>query len=137
MPLPLDKKMELHDTPASKLAEIKAISPMILQMVTKNILPMTSVKLLNFFWKMTYMLGLVDSFSDKRLAFLWKQTLPHYWLTCFSIPTIMSFQINSLKRAKENLLESSISHIVTLMTLSLSMIKDLGCSFLIITPKKL
>ena len=28
-------KMELHDTPTSKLAEIKAISPVILQMVNK------------------------------------------------------------------------------------------------------
>ena len=28
------------------------------------------------------MLGLVDSFSDKWLAFLWEQTVPHYWLTC-------------------------------------------------------
>ena len=31
------------------------------------------------------MLGLVDSFSDKWLAFLWEQTVAHYWLTCFSI----------------------------------------------------
>ena len=36
------------------------------------------------------MLGLVDSFSNKRLAFLWKQTVPYYWLTCFSIPMITS-----------------------------------------------
>ena len=28
--MPLNRKMELHDTPASKLAEIKAISPVIL-----------------------------------------------------------------------------------------------------------
>ena len=34
---------------------------------------------------------LVDSFSDKRLAFLWEKTVPHYWLTCFSIPVRMSF----------------------------------------------
>ena len=38
-----------------------------------------------------YMLGLVDSFSDKWLVFLWEQTVPHYWLTCFSIPMKMSF----------------------------------------------
>ena len=38
------------------------------------------------------MLGLVDSFSDTWLAFLWEQTVPHYWLTCFSIPTKMSFR---------------------------------------------
>ena len=28
------------------------------------------------FWCITYMLGLVDSFSDKWLAFLWEQTVP-------------------------------------------------------------
>ena len=81
------------------------------------------------------MLGLVDSFSNKWLAFLWEQTVPHYWLTCFSIPMRMSFEINSIRRAKESLLESSIYHIVTLMTLSLSIIKDLRSSFLIFDPK--
>ena len=25
----------------------------------------------------------LNSFSDKWLAFLWEQTVPHYWLTCF------------------------------------------------------
>ena len=29
------------------------------------------------------MLGLVDSFADQWLAFLWEQTVPHYWLTLF------------------------------------------------------
>ena len=42
------------------------------------------------FWWIIYMLGFVDSFSDKWLAFIWEQTVPHYWLnywlTCFSIP---------------------------------------------------
>ena len=66
------------------------------------------------------MSGLVDSFSDKWLAFLWEQTVPHYWLTCFSIPMKMSFWINSLRKAKESLLESSIYHTVTSMTLSLN-----------------
>ena len=80
-------------------------------------------------------LGLVDSFSDKWLAFLWEQTVPHYWLTCFSIPTKMSFQINSLRKAKDSLLESSIYHTVILMTLSLSIMKDFRSSFLIFTPK--
>ena len=61
--------------------------------------------------------------------------LDYYWLTCFSIPMRMSFWINSLRRAKESLLGSSIYHIVTLMTLSLSIIKDLRSSFLIFTPK--
>ena len=36
--------------------------------------------------------------SYKWLAFLWEQTVPHHWLTCFSIP--MSFWINSLRKAK-------------------------------------
>ena len=103
-------------------------------MVTTNTLPMTSLKLLNFWW-ITYTLGLVDSFSNKWFAFLWGQTAPHYWLTCFSIPMRTSFQINSLRRAKESLLESSIYHIVILMTLSLLIIQDLMNSSLISTPK--
>ena len=37
--MPLNTKMELHNTPTSKLAEMKAISPVILQMVTTNTLP--------------------------------------------------------------------------------------------------
>ena len=49
------------------------------------------------------MLGLVDSFFDKWLAFLWEQTVPHSWLTCFSIPMKMSFWINSLRNAKKKL----------------------------------
>ena len=87
------------------------------------------------FWWIIYILGLVDSFSDKWLAFLWEQTVPHYWLTCFSIPMKMSFQINSLRKAKESLLDSSIYRNVILMTLSLSIIKDLRSSFLTFTPK--
>ena len=31
----------------------------------------------------------------KKLHILWEQTVPHYWLTCFSIPTKTSFWINS------------------------------------------
>ena len=61
--------------------------------------------------------------------------MPHYWLTCFSIPMKMSFWINSLRKAKESLLESSIYHSVTSMTLPLLIIKDLRNSFLIFTPK--
>ena len=52
-------------------------------------------KMIEFLVDNTYTLDLVDSFSDKWLAFLWEQTVPHYWLTCFSIPTKMSFWINS------------------------------------------
>ena len=40
-----------------------------------------------------------------------------------------------VRKAKESLLESSIYHTVILMTLSLSIIKDLRSSFLIFTPK--
>ena len=87
-------------------------------------------------WWITYMLGLVDSFSDKGLAFLWEQTVPHYWLTCFSMPMKMSFWINSLRKAKESLLESSIYHAVTVIeTLSLLIIKNLRSSFPIFPPK--
>ena len=92
-------------------------------------------KMIEFLVDNIYMLGLVDSFSDKWLAFLWEQTVPHFWLTCFSIPTKMNFQINSLRKAKESLLESSIYHTVILMTLSLSIIQDLKSSFLTFTPK--
>ena len=59
------------------------------------------------------MLGLVDSFCDRQLAFLWEQNTLHYGLICFSVSMRMSFEIASLRRATESLLESSISHIVT------------------------
>ena len=49
------------------------------------------------------MLCLVDSFSNKWLAFLWEQTVPHYWLTCFSIPTKMSFLDKLIKEGKRKL----------------------------------
>ena len=49
----------------------------------------------------------------------------------------MRFWISSLRKVKESLLESSIYHTVILMTLSLSIIKDLRSSFLIFTPKEL
>ena len=61
-------------------------------------------------------------------------TVPYYWLTCFSIPKKTIFQI---RRAKERLLQCSASHIVTLMALSLSIIKDFRNSPLIFTPKEL
>ena len=79
--------------------------------------------------------NMVDSFSDTWLAFLWKQTVSQYWLTCFSIPMKMSFWTNSLRKAKESLLESSIYHTVISMTLSLLIIKDLRSPFPIFTPK--
>ena len=43
--------------------------------------------------------------------------------------------MNSLRKAKESLLESSIYHTVILMILSLSIINDLRSSFLTFTPK--
>ena len=46
------------------------------------------------------MLGLVDSLSDKRLAFLWEQTVPHCWLACFSIPIRLSFLDKLVKEGK-------------------------------------
>ena len=40
--------------------------------------------------------GVIDEEEFNMLqTFLWEQTVPHYWLTCFSIPTKMSFWINS------------------------------------------
>ena len=45
------------------------------------------------------------------------------------------FLDNSLRKAKESLLESSIYHTVTSMTLSLLIIKDLRSSFPIFIPK--
>ena len=68
-------------------------------MVTTNTMRMTSVKGLNFRW-IIYMLGLVDSFSNKWLAFLWEQDAPHYWLTCFFIPSKMSFLNKLIKEGK-------------------------------------
>ena len=86
--MPLNTKMELHDTSISTLAEIKAISPVILSEVTANTLPMKFVKWLEF---LVDNIGLVDRFSNKWLAFLCEQTVSHYWLTCFSIPKKISF----------------------------------------------
>ena len=50
-------------------------------------------------------------------------------------PLIDSYDYRRLPNSKESLLESSICHTVILMTLSLSIIKDLRSSFLIFTPK--
>ena len=49
------------------------------------------------------MLGLMESFSDKWLAFLWEQTVPHYWLTCFSIPVKMSLLDKLINEGKRKL----------------------------------
>ena len=65
------------------------------------------------------MLGFVDSFSDKWLAFPLEQTVDKL----------------IKKKAKQSLLESSIYQTVILMTLFLSIIEDLRSSFLIFTPK--
>ena len=47
------------------------------------------------------MSGLMDSFSDKWLALLWEQTVPHYWLTCFSVPMRMNFLDKLTKEGKK------------------------------------
>ena len=98
-------------------------------MVTINTLPVTSVKGLNFWW-IIYMLGLVDSFSDKWLAFI-VPLLADLFLYSYENECLDKL----IKEGKKNLLESSIYHTVILMTLSLSIIKDLRSSFLIFTPK--
>ena len=49
------------------------------------------------------MLSLVDSFSDKWLAFLWEQTVLHYWLTCFSFPFENEFLDKLIKEGKRKL----------------------------------
>ena len=49
------------------------------------------------------MLGLVDSFSDRQLAFLWEQTVPHNWLTCFSVSMRMNFIYKVFKDGKRKL----------------------------------
>ena len=49
------------------------------------------------------MLGLVDSFSDKRLAFIWEQTVPHYWLTLFLYSCENEFLDKLIKEGKRKL----------------------------------
>ena len=49
------------------------------------------------------MLGLVDSFFNRQLAFLWEQTVPHYWLTCFSIAMKTSVLDKLIKEGKRKL----------------------------------
>ena len=49
------------------------------------------------------MLGLVDSFPDKWLAFQWEQTVPHYWLTCFSYSYENEFLDKFIKEDKRKL----------------------------------
>ena len=63
------------------------------------------------------MLGLVESFSDRQLAFLWEQTVPHYWL---------------LKRKLAGKFNLSYCYTDDLI---FSIIKDLRSSFLIFTSK--
>ena len=49
------------------------------------------------------MLSLVDSFSNRQLPFLWEQTVPHYWLTCFSILYENKFLDKLIKKVKRKL----------------------------------
>ena len=46
------------------------------------------------------MLGLVDSFSNRQLAFLWEQTVLHYWQTCSPIPMRTIFDKVIIKEGK-------------------------------------
>ena len=48
--MPFNTKMELHDTPTSKLAEIKAISPVILLNGDNKYTPNDICKMVNFWW---------------------------------------------------------------------------------------
>ena len=81
------------------------------------------------------MLGLVDSFSNKWLAFLWEKNCASLLADLFLYSYENEFLDKLIKESKEGLLESSIYHTVILRTLSLSIIKDLRSSFLIFTPK--
>ena len=56
----------------------------------------------------------------RQLAFLWEQTVPHYWLIC---SYGNEFLDKFIKESKRKLLESSSSDIVILMTFSLSITK--------------
>ena len=47
------------------------------------------------------MLGSVDSFSDRQLAFLRRQTVPHYWLTSYHMR--MRFLDKLIKDGKRKL----------------------------------
>ena len=62
----LNTKMELHDTPTSKLAEIKAISRMILQMVTNKYTATDICKMIEF---------LVDNIYVRFGGQLFRQTV--------------------------------------------------------------
>ena len=78
------------------------------------------------------MSGLVGSFFDRELAFVWEQTVPHYWLTCFSIPIDKLIKEGKRKLARK----FSLSYRYTDDLIS-SVIKDLMNSSLISTPKNL
>ena len=82
--MPLNTKMELHDTITSKLAEISYFSGAN-KYTANDICEMIEFLVDNIYVRFDGQL------SKKWLAFLWEQTVPHYWLTCFSIPTKVSF----------------------------------------------
>ena len=103
-------------------------------MVTTNVLPVISVKLLNFWW-MSYILGLVDSFLDKWVGIPMGTNCAPLLADLFLYSYENEVLDKLVKDGKESLLESLIYHIITLMTLSFSIMKDLRSSFLILTPK--
>ena len=72
---------------------------------------------------------MVDSFSDKWLEPM-GTNCPPLLADLFLYSYENEFLDKLINEGKESLLESSIYHIATLMTLSLSIIKDLRRSFL-------
>ena len=127
--MPSNTKMEPHDTSTSKLAEIKAISPMILWMVITNTLPVASVKWSNFWW-ITYMLGLVDSLFDRQLGRNCAPLLADLFLYSYENEVLDKF----IKEGKRKLARKfSLSYCYTDDLLSI--MKDLMNSSLISTQK--
>ena len=84
--MPLNTKMELHDTCTHiKVGRNKSY-------FTNDPLNGDNKYTANDICKMIeFLVGNIcvrfGGHSDKWLAFLWEQTVLHYWLTCFPIPT--------------------------------------------------
>ena len=81
------------------------------------------------------MLSLVDSFSDKWLAFLWEQTVPQFLADLFLYSYENEFLDKLIKEGKRKLArKSNLSnrYIDDLVSFN---IKDLGSSFLILPQR--
>ena len=132
--MPLSTKMELHDTPTSKLAEIKAI-------FTSNPLNGDNKYTANDICKMIEFL--VDNIYVRFGGQLFRQMVGIPMGTncaplladLFLYSYENEFLDKLIKEGKRSLLERSIYHTVISMTLSLLIIKDLRSSFPIFTPK--